>query len=281
MVDHGGLRIEAFEPRAVYKLLSASSRYPRPTAKFRVPESSCVLMFSAVELRWTIGTRAACVSVRRAPFGPSPALPARWPSSVRRLPSEWSLDPSEEQAKSSGNREIMTAITAIITGVRNVPCECCAFSGSSIINAGYKSGSYPPPTVLSPVSQAPRGARGSQAEVSLAPAEVLLLAGSSQAYPDRAAKRPQQHERLVPSGGCQRGQESIQRKQRENARPHPPLRWPRSTSIRQVGEDDSGHDREDIGHAGHSDNNDVVHNPIRRLVREPYPRTHAATGSRQ
>jgi hypothetical protein len=67
------------------------------------------------------------------------------------------LDPSEEQPKSSGNREIMTTITAIITGVRSVPCEYCVFSGSSIINAQYKPGSYPLPTVRSPVRQAPRG----------------------------------------------------------------------------------------------------------------------------
>jgi hypothetical protein len=45
------------------------------------------------------------------------------------------LDPSEEQAKSSGNREIMTAITAIIIGVWSILCGCCAFSGSSIIDA--------------------------------------------------------------------------------------------------------------------------------------------------
>src|SRR5215204_6741666 len=49
---------------------------------------------------------------------------------------------------------------------------------------------------------------------------------------------PQQHERLVPSGGCQRREESIQRKHSENAGPHPPLRRLRSTSVRQVGEDD-------------------------------------------
>jgi len=44
------------------------------------------------------------------------------------------LDPSEEQANRSGKREIMTAITAIVTAVRCIPCECCAFSGSSNFN---------------------------------------------------------------------------------------------------------------------------------------------------
>src|SRR5918995_3398666 len=90
---------------------------------------------------------------------------------------------------------------------------------------------------------------------------------------------PQQHERLVPPGGCQRGQESIQREHREDAGPHPPLRRPRSTSVRQVGEDDCGHDREYVGQAGQSDNNGVEHSPISRLARELHPRTRGATKS--
>ena len=153
----------------------ASSRDPRATASCRASERSFVLTFSRVELRWAMGTRAAGGSVLRAPFDPSPAVcpprvaPARWPSSVCRLPSEVSLDPSEEQPKSSGNRETMTAITAIITGVRNVPRLCSATSGNSIIDAQHESGSYPPPTVRSPVKQAPRGARGSQAKTLRGP----------------------------------------------------------------------------------------------------------------
>ena len=144
MVDHGGLRIEAFQPRAVY----GSSASSVPSSNGQIPCPRKLLRADVFRGRAQVGDR----DEGRLCFGEAAAF--RAVASVvgplapvgSSAPSDWSLDPSEEQAKSSVNREIMPAITAIITGVRSVPCECCAFSGSSIINAGYKSGSYPPST---------------------------------------------------------------------------------------------------------------------------------------
>ena len=148
-------------------------------------------------------------------------------------------------------------------GLRADPDRGCEVSSSKEV------ASTAAPNPLAEPSAPPRGFSGPHRRSPSGGIEPGISRKGGEAY-------PQQHERLVPSSGCQRGQESIQRKHSENAGPHPPLRRPRSTSVGQVGEDDCGHDRDDVGHAGQSDKNDVVHSPIRRLVREPYPQTCAA-----
>ena len=186
---------------------------------------------------------------------------------------------------SSVATQITTSPVSAVQGSESVlkPLRHAPFSvrrstycpGSGMRGALFRRGSSD--RRAEPLTEPPAPPRGSSGTTRWPPScgiEPGISRQGGEAY-------PQQHERVVPSGGCQRGQESIQRKHSENAGPQPPLRRPRSTSVRQVGEDDCGHDRDDVGHAGHCDNNDVVHSPMRRLVRELYPRTRAATRSAQ
>jgi hypothetical protein len=140
-------------------------------------------------------------------------------------------------------------------GLRAVPDRGCAVSSSEEVAPTAA------PSLLTEPPAPPRGFSSTRRRLSSGGIEPCISCQGGEGY-------PQQHERLVPSGGCQRCQEPIQRKHRENCGPNPPLRRPRSTPVRQVGEDDCSHDRDDVGHAGHSNDNDVVHSPIRRLARE-------------
>ena len=117
MVDHGGLRIEAFQPfgRTTSSVFVAipSSTTPCPRKLLRADVfRGRAQVGDRDEGRLCFGEAAAFRAVASvvgplAPVGSS-------------APSDWSLDPSEEQA-SSVNREIMPAITAIITGARITP----------------------------------------------------------------------------------------------------------------------------------------------------------------